>query len=259
MKLVQKIILVAMIAGCATSPTGRKQLMLIDEGQMASLGNQSFEQMKQKIPIEKSPKVNQYVECVVNHLLRAKGEDPSQWEVKVFKDDSANAFALPGNNIGVHTGILKLATDQSELAAVIGHEIAHVEVGHGNERVSQTLLVQGGLTVTQLVLQGKNNPNAGLIMAGLGLGAQVGVLLPFSRKHETEADILGQQYMAKAGFDPQGAVSLWQKMAKASKGSPPEFLSTHPNPSSRIDELQSNMKKMNKIYQKVENKPQCKS
>src|SRR5690606_40406772 len=132
-------------------------------------------------------------------LLVALNKNPKDWTVNVFQDDSANAFALPGNNIGVHTGMLKLATDQSELAAVMGHEIAHVEANHGNERVSQNMVVQGGLAVATVALasQEKKTQNQ-LILAGLGVGAQFGIMLPFSRHHEKEADLMGLEYMAKA-------------------------------------------------------------
>jgi len=154
--------------------------------------------------------------------------------------------------------MLKLATDQSELAAVMGHEIAHVEANHGNERVSQNMVVQGGLAVATVALasQEKKTQNQ-LILAGLGVGAQFGIMLPFSRHHEKEADLMGLEYMAKAGFNPDGAVSLWTKMAGQGK-SPAEFMSTHPNPDNRIKYLADAKKKVIHFYESAKTKPNCK-
>ena len=257
MKFLILFILIFAVFSCATSPTGRKQLKYLPEGQMDSLGEQSFEKMKQKMAIDRSVGNNRYVNCVVKELLNANGFNASEWEVVVFKEKSANAFALPGKKIGVHSGILEIANEQSQLAAVLGHEIAHVVAEHGNERMSQALGVNVLLVAAQLFLEGKENPNSGLIMAALGIGAQVGVLMAYSRKHETESDIMGQQYMAKAGFNPQGAIDLWKKMAKNSQGAPPEFLSTHPSHDSRIKELSKGLSKYQKTYQKVVDKPSC--
>ena len=245
------------IYSCSTSPTGRKQLKYLPEGQLNSIGDNSFEQMKQKTPVDQSERNNRYVKCVVDHILDSNGFDANEWETVVFKDDTANAFALPGNNIGVHSGIIKIADEQSELAAVIGHEIAHVIAEHGNERMSQALGVQLLLIGAQVAMEKKQTENSNLIMAARGLGTQVGILMAYSRKHETEADILGQKYMAKAGFNPEGAVSLWRKMAKQSNGAPPEFLSTHPSHDSRIKELSKNAQKVMSYYKDVANKPNC--
>lgn len=241
---------------CSVTPTGRSQLKLMPDSQMTKMGDASYEELKKKVPESKEPKQISYVKCVTNALLNAMGERPSEWEIRIFKDESANAFALPGKHIGVHTGMLKIATDQAELAAVIGHEIAHVKAEHGNERVSQNLIVQGGLAAGAIALNNSDNKNASLILAGLGVGAQFGILLPFSRKHESEADILGMKYMASAGFNPKGAVALWEKMSKQGN-SPAEWLSTHPNPKSRIAYLEKEAKKYQSAYQNVALKPAC--
>jgi predicted Zn-dependent protease len=245
------------LCACATTTTGRNQLRLMPESQMASLGNQSYEQMRKTKKVSTNARYVNYVNCVTEAVLKGNGRNAKEWKVTVFEDESANAFALPGNNIGVHTGILKLASDQAELAAVIGHEIAHVDLHHGNERVSQNLLIQGGLVAGQLVLsQGENKNRDQLILASLGLGAQFGILLPFSRSHETEADLLGMQYMAKAGFNPEMASSLWVKMNKGGSNVP-EFMSTHPSSQSRIDYLKKEAVKYQATYQAVTIKPQC--
>jgi predicted Zn-dependent protease len=175
---------------------------------------------------------------VANAITNALPEKRA-WEVVVFRDDSANAFALPGGKIGVHTGLLKVAQNQDQLAAVIGHEIAHVLAEHGKERVSEQLVAQGGMSLLSAVIGNPEDPRHGLLMGALGLGAQFGVLLPHSRAQESEADIVGLDYMAKAGFDPRQSVNLWQNMAAAGGGQQPEFMSTHPSHGTRIQNLQA--------------------
>ncbi|MBC85819.1 MAG: peptidase [Bdellovibrionaceae bacterium] len=246
-----------LILACTTSPTGRNQLLLMGNRQMSDMGDQSFEQMQKEVPISRNSKDNRYVRCITDRLLSAIGENPRSWKVRIFQDKSLNAFALPGKNIGVHTGMLNFAQSQHQLAAVIGHEIGHVLANHGNERVSQALVTQLGLQATEVALGSERSEKNNLILAGLGLGAQFGVLLPFSRKHESEADLLGLEYMSKAGFNPRGAVELWQNMASNSKGSPPEILSTHPANSTRIRNLSRHLSKYTPIYQATPNKPQC--
>jgi predicted Zn-dependent protease len=214
-------------------------LLLMPKGQMDTMGAQSFAQLKSQTRTVRSGAEYNWVVCTTNEILVAIGESPSLWEVQLFADNSPNAFALPGNKMGVHTGMTKLAGDTSELAAVIGHEIAHVKAEHGNERVSQNMVVQGGMAIAAVTL-GQSEQTNQLIMAGLGLG----VLMPFSRAHEKEADLLGLEYLVKAGYDPNGSVRLWQKMASLG-GAPPEFMSTHPAASSRAGYLADRIKKMN--------------
>lgn len=241
--------LLALLAvGCATSPLGRKQLILLPDGQMDSLGAQSFTELKQSQTVSRDPSINAYVQCVSQPLLQVSGSKlpPERWEIVVFKDDSANAFALPGGKIGVHTGLLKVAVTPGQLAAVIGHEIGHVLARHGNERVSESLLAQGGLAMLGEVMKSRSGRQE--IFALLGLGVQVGVLLPHSRTQESESDRIGVEMMARAGFDPIEAIELWKNMAKASNGGPPEFLSTHPSHSSRIDELRQEQARVRPLY-----------
>jgi predicted Zn-dependent protease len=227
----------ALLAACATSPTGRSQLMLMPESQMNQMGLQAFTNIKGKTPVESNPVTNRYVQCVADAITRMVG---GQWEVVVFQDDSANAFALPGGKIGVNTGLLKVAANQHQLATVIGHEVAHVQAHHSNERVSQQFAVEQGLGLVNAVA----NPQTGTgktLMGLLGVGAQVGVLMPYTRLQESEADILGLDIMARAGFDPRESTRLWINMGKANKGQPPEFLSTHPSHSTRISDLENHM------------------
>lgn len=240
------------LLSCATSPEGRNQLKLIPDAQMDAMGVQSFEQIKQSTSISKDPKVQQYVLCVADTIIPQvkQNPDPDQWEVVVFEDDQANAFALPGNKIGVYTGLLKYAKNQDQLAAVMGHEVAHVIAKHGNERVSSQMATQAGMSIATVMLGGTQDENSALILAGLGLGVQYGIILPFSRSHESEADLIGLDLMAKAGFDPAESVTLWQNMSQAG-ASPPEFMSTHPSSETRIKQLQQRIPDASIEFQKV--------
>ncbi|MGM0481242.1 MAG: M48 family metallopeptidase [Pseudomonadota bacterium] len=232
-----------MLASCSQSPTGRSQLMLMSPQQLDKMGEQSYQQMQQELDINTDESTNAYVQCVTNALIDTLPEPyrSAEWEITVFANDAANAFALPGNNIGVYDGLLKVAENQHQLAAVIAHEIAHVIAQHSNERVSSNMMVGLGMQMGAIVAETQlDDSSAALAMAALGIGAQVGVLLPYSRTHESEADRLGLRYMAAAGFKPAEAAQLWRNMAANADGEkPPEFLSTHPHPSTRIEAINS--------------------
>lgn len=249
--------LLGFLMACQTSPTGRKQLALVPESQVNEMGVQAFEELKQKQTIETDPKINSYVRCVADSITSTL-DGGQKWEVVVFKEDSPNAFALPGGKIGVHTGILSTAKTPDQLAAVLGHEVGHVLAKHSQERVSETLAAQGGLTLLSVILGNKNDSRRNLLMAALGVGAQFGVLLPHGRRQEIEADVLGLGYMAQAGFAPEESVTLWKNMEKESKGQPPEFLSTHPSHGTRIETLQSNMQPARQKYENSSKRPNCK-
>lgn len=240
------------LTSCATSPEGRTQLKLIPDEQMDAMGVQSFEQLKQQTPLTKNKNIEQYVLCIANKIIPhvKQNPNPALWEVKVFEDDQANAFALPGYKIGVYTGLLDYAKNQDQLAAVMGHEVAHVIAKHSNERVSSQLATDTGLNIASAILGGTQGENNALILAGLGLGVQYGITLPFSRKHESEADLIGLELMAKAGFNPEESVTLWQNMSQAG-AAPPEFMSTHPSGDTRINQLKERIPKVIPAYQKA--------
>lgn len=224
---------------------------------MVEMGTQAFQEIKSKTPVDSTPATNTYVKCVANAITNEV--DPNQkWEVVVFEDDSANAFALPGGKIGVHTGLLKVATAQEQLAAVLGHEVGHVIAQHGNERASEQLAVQGGLEIASTIFKNKQSQGYQLAMGALGVGAQFGILLPHSRTQESEADAIGLDLMAKAGFDPNGAVALWKNMESAGGGQPPEFMSTHPSHGTRIAGLEAKMPEAVSIFQGTTKRPACK-
>lgn len=253
-------ILLLLAAACATTATGRKQLTLMPQDQLQEMGAEAFTQVKHEQRVDDNPRTHAYVRCIAQAIIQAMPEGREQdWEVVVFEDDTANAFALPGGKIGVHTGMFEIAETADQLAAVIAHEIAHVTQHHSNERVSQAFVAEGGLAVASAAL-GSDGPSRDLALAALGLGAQIGVLMPFSRAQESEADVVGMHYMAGAGFDPEAAVQLWVNMAKADDGAPPEFLSTHPSHGSRIDELTENLDDARVAYheaQRAGNQPNC--
>jgi predicted Zn-dependent protease len=253
-----RVLIAAALVSCSSSPLGRKQLTLLPDGQLSQMGVATFDEMKQKTPIEKSMAINNYVNCVASPLISAAAGQmgdlvpEGKWELVVFKDESANAFALPGGKIGVHTGLLKVAKTDAQLAAVIGHEIGHVIAKHSNERVSENLAAQGGLAAVGALTQ-----NSPLLGALLGAGAQFGYLLPHSRTQESEADIIGLDLMARAGFDPHQSVELWKNMEAAGGGGTPEFMSTHPSGSTRISNLGSRIPENMPKYQAASPKPRC--
>ncbi|MBK7352470.1 MAG: M48 family metallopeptidase [Nitrosomonas sp.] len=251
------LLCILLLSACATSPTGRTQLAFMPDAEIDSMGLQAFENLKKEKPIEQSGKKVQFVNCVAQAVTREVG---GEWEVVVFDDASLNAFALPGRKIGVHTGLIQLVDNQDQLAAVIGHEIGHVLARHSNERMSQQVSTNLGLSIVQAVAA-PTTPLGQAAVSALGVGAQYGVIMPFSRLHESEADIIGIDLMAKAGFNPVESINLWKKMSQASHGNqPPEFLSTHPSHDTRIEDLQARLAIAQPLYQQAVaagKKPKC--
>lgn len=244
------ILLATVLAGCAVSPTGRQQLMLMGPGQLDGMGTQAFAQMQAEKPLIREAGLNRYVRCVAD-ALTAGLNSPYRWEVAVFRDDSVNAFALPGGKIGVNTGLLRVATNQDQLAAVIGHEIGHVLASHANERMSQQLALEGGLALLGSAAGSPDSAGTRQVMQALGLGAQLGILMPYSRLHESEADRIGLDLMARAGFDPRESLALWRNMAREGGAAPPEFLSTHPSSATRLRDLQDHLDRALLVYEQV--------
>ncbi|MGB1261591.1 MAG: M48 family metallopeptidase [Cognaticolwellia sp.] len=249
---------VIVLAGCTKSSTGRSQLMMMSDSELNKMGAASFEEMKSKEKISQSPAINRYVQCVVDAITVnvPKSAHDGAWEVVVFDSEQANAFALPGGKIGVYTGILKVAENQDQLGAIIGHEVGHVLERHSNERLSSSQASQMGLSLMNVLLESQNIESRNTIMAGLGLGVQYGVLMPYGRSHESEADIVGQDLMAKSGFDPKASIKLWQNMAKLSKAAQPEFMSTHPSNATRIKQLTAHLPTSTPFFKKAST-PHC--
>ncbi|MDO8908416.1 MAG: M48 family metallopeptidase [Pseudohongiella sp.] len=240
-----------LVSACATSPTGRSQILLVSDAQVAAMGEEAFAQLKQENTVSRDQSLTRYVNCVSSAILAGAGGGQN-WEVVLFDDASVNAFALPGGKIGIFTGLLNVAENQHQLATVVGHEIAHVTARHSAARVSNQLATQMGVSVLA--------QTTGMDPALISMGADLLLNLPYSRADETESDLLGLDYMAQAGFDPRQSVALWQNMERASGGGPPQFLSTHPAPQARIRDLERRMPAVIAMYDAAQaqgRRPEC--
>ena len=223
---------------CSSVPgTGRSQLRLISVEQEQKMGLDAWQEILKDAPVETGTPDAQLVERVGRRIAAVSGVS-YPWEFKLIRDDATvNAFCLPGGKVAVYSGLLPVTQSEAGLAAVIGHEVAHATSHHGAERVSQELIAQGAMVVAGYGLEGQDPIVREAVMKGLGVGAQVGALLPYSRLHEHEADEVGLRYMIRAGYDPYEAVQLWHRMEKVGGERPPEFLSTHPEPAARAERL----------------------
>lgn len=246
----------ALVAGCATttSPTGRTQRVgAVSQEQLNQLGAQAFAQAKQSMPQSTNAQQTRYVRCVVDAVVRElPANAQGGWEFALFSDNSPNAFALPGGKVGVNTGIFTVAKNQDQLAAVIAHEIGHVVSNHHDERITRQVGTQTALGVVGALLGSRYGQGAANTVSQVGGAAAQGlILLPNNRTQESEADVVGQQLMARAGFDPRQAVNLWQNMIAASSSRAPEFLSTHPDPRARLSELDARAGSLVPVYQQA--------
>ena len=244
------LVILIVFAACSKNVfTGRKSLNLIPT---ATMNQMSFSEYKTFISQNKTVSGGKDVDLVrrvgndlrlaVQVYYKSKGLEKElkdfAWEFNVVDDpNTVNAFCMPGGKVVVYTGILKVTQNEDALAVVMGHEIAHALAKHGNERMSQGLVAQLGLTSLDLALSQKPSETRALLMTAAGAGAQVGVLLPFSRKHESEADEIGLYLMTMAGYNPRAAAPIWDRMNKSGGSRPPEFLSTHPDPAKRSERL----------------------
>ncbi|SMO36148.1 Peptidase family M48 [Saccharicrinis carchari] len=256
------VILAAVAVACSTVPiTGRSQLNLFPESQMAEMGLTNYSQFLKEAKLSTSQEQSAMVKRV-GHKIAAAVEDYMNnnglsshvanfnWEFNLVEDDTPNAWCMPGGKVVFYTGILPFTKDENGLAVVMGHEIAHAVARHGNERMSQQMGMQAVATGLQVALQEKPEETQQIYMAAFGLGAQFGVALPYSRKHETEADKMGLVFMAMAGYDPAHAVSFWSRMAESGGQKPPEFMSTHPADDTRIKDIKAYLPQAYKYMKK---------
>ncbi len=232
---------VLLLAACETVPyTGRSQLNLLPEGSELQMGRQAYAEVLRQSAINRDPVANGQLEGVGRRIAAATGRTDFQWRFTLIESQEATAFCLPGGQVAVYTGILPITRDDAGLAVVLGHEISHAIAHHGAERLSQSLLIQTGLAATQIALANRDPATMRQVTSLLGAGAAVGVMLPWSRAQESEADHLGLIFMAKAGYDPHAAVAFWQRMTQAAKGRrPPEFLSDHPSDETRVRQIEA--------------------
>lgn len=223
------------LVGCGGGATGLG-LNLVSQEQLADLGRQDWQRLVSTTRPSGNPSYQRRAEEVSTRLLRAAGLESGQWEIRVFEGDDANAFALPGQKIGVYEGLFRYARTDAQLAAVIGHEIAHNLEAHAAERVSTQMASEAGAGIVGAALGAGGVPGGERIAAALGTGARYGLILPYSRNQELEADRVGLMMMARAGYDPREAVELWSNMRQAGSRQP-VFLSTHPGIDDRIGQL----------------------
>ncbi len=237
--------MLVLLNACATvSETGRSQLLLVSKDQEVQLGLTEFEKLKQATPRARDARANAMLQRVGQRIAAVAEMPEAKWEFVLFEDPQPNAFCLPGGKVGVYTGILPITKDETGLATVVGHEVAHAVARHGGERMSQALLSQLGGQLLGSALQNSPDQTRNLWQGVYGLTSQVGWVLPHSRKQELEADHIGLKYMARAGYDPRLAVDFWKRFqaySQARGGQGWEFLSTHPMDETRIAELEKLM------------------
>ena len=239
------LFLILGVVGCGVA-------MMSDE-RLARQSNAQFSQMKKKDPVSKNQGYQRMVEKIGKRITSvAKVDVPgTEWEFVVFDKSEPNAFAMPGGKVGVNVGLIELANgDEDEIAAVIGHEVAHVAKRHSNKRMSQGVGVAIGGIILDTAMRNKSTGDRALARGAYGVGATVGAVLPFSRTQEREADDLGLIYSAKAGYDPRASIRFWQKMKSRTRKRLPQFLSTHPDPGKRIEYLQSKMPFAMSLYRR---------
>ena len=236
--------------------TGRKSHVGLSTEQESALGLQSYEQvLSQAQTVDSGPEF-EMVKRVAGRLAAATGPAGSgfDWRESLIREDKANAFCLPGGKIVVYTGILPMAENDAALATVLGHEMAHATSRHGAQRVLQQNLAQTALTGVAVSLSDMDYNKQRAVMGALGAGTQFGVLMPFGRQHESEADHIGLIYMARAGYDPQESIRFWERMERSGGAQPPEFLSSHPSHGHRIQQLQAWMPQALEEYHKAVNR-----
>lgn len=227
-------ILLLLLAGCDWLP-----FRLVPDAAVEEMGVKSWEGLRAETPASARPELQAALDEVATELLVAAGEEPGNWEAVVFASPDINAFALPGNKIGVFEGMFGVVGNRDQLAAVVGHEIGHLQAQHGAERVNAQAVRDLGLRLVALILQFAEVEYSAEVAAALGLGVEYGLVRPYSRGHELEADRLGLELMAAAGYDPAEAVELWRRMDAATGGGLPGFLATHPAPATRIEEIEA--------------------
>jgi len=251
-----------LLTSCGSVPiTGRKQLQLVSDSEVLSSSlTQYSSYMKSATKSTNTTKsaqvtrVGKKIAAATEAYLRANGLESEvsnfSWEFNLVKDDQLNAFCMPGGKIVVYEGIMKLMSSDDELAVVLGHEVAHAVAKHSNERMSQQILAQYGSAVLSGALSGQSAAVQSVASQVYGLGAQYGMTLPFSRKHESEADYMGLILMTMAGYNPDVAVTFWQKMSAGSTTTTPEFMSTHPSDARRIADIQKHLPEVKAKYGK---------
>ncbi|MDR0845174.1 MAG: M48 family metallopeptidase [Tannerella sp.] len=252
-KITGFLVALCLLSACGSVPlTGRRQMLLVSDSEVVSASMAQYSEFIKTAPLSKDKtkaatvvRVGKNIAAATEEYLRQNGLESEianlKWEFNLVKDDQVNAFCMPGGKIVVYEGLFQLIASDDELAVVLGHEVAHAVAKHSNERMSQELVAQYGAAILSEALSRKSAAIQTVGNTVFGLGAQYGVMLPYSRKHEYEADHMGLILMTMAGYNPETAVGFWQKMSAGSAGNPPEVLSTHPSDSHRISEIQKKL------------------
>ncbi len=253
--------LLVFLFSCSTVPvTGRQSLNIVPDSELATLSLKEYNDVLKQSKLSKDPAKTEMIRRVGERIARATEDffrengmaqeiNNYKWEFNLIEDDkTANAWCMPGGKVAFYTGILPFTRDDTGVAVVMGHEIAHAIAKHGNERMSQGLLAQFGAVGLSAALSKNPGATSDILMAAYGLGTNVGILLPYSRLHESEADRIGLVLMAKAGYDPRQAIAFWERMNKSGGARSPEFLSTHPAPETRINDIKAGINEAMKYY-----------
>lgn len=240
----------ALFTGCQTTPiTGRRQLMLLPESQELSLGEESYREVTEQEPPSQNRRFVDMVQRVGDRIARESDRSDFDWEFRVIASPTQNAFCLPGGKVAVYEGILPVCENEAGLAVVMSHEVAHALARHGGERMSQSMAVDNTKRMVNQVFGKQDETKKELLMQAYGVATKYGVILPYSRKQESEADHIGLMLMAKAGYDPHEAPRFWNRFGQAGDGSkPPEFLSTHPSDARRSDDLRELLPEADGLY-----------
>lgn len=244
------LLLILVVVACAKAPiTNRTQIILLPRSFEMELGASAYLNILETEKISRNAHYNRVVRRVGRRIAAVSHTPDLKWQYTVFDNDQVNAFALPGGKIGVYTGMMPVAKTEAGLATVMAHEVAHATARHGGERMTLGILLEMGSAALASAMRKKDEKTTGRVLAAYGIGSALGVALPFSRKQESEADRIGLIYMAKAGYDPREAVPFWERMGAAGRGSPPEFLSTHPGYRTRIRNLRKWMPEALEYYE----------
>ena len=252
-KIASLFVALLLLAGCSSVPlTGRKQVLLVSDQEVLSSSLTQYNDYIKTAKKSTNANKSAMVPRVGKRIAAATADEVKNfsWEFNLVNDPQVNAFCMPGGKIVVYEGLLPLVSSDDELAVVIGHEVAHAVAKHSNERMSQQLMAQYGAAILGAAVSNKSAAVQQAANTVYGVGAQYGVMLPFSRKHESEADYMGLVFMTMAGYNPDVAVNFWQKMSAGKSGSTPEFMSTHPSDATRIAEIQKVLPAIKTKYKK---------
>ncbi len=261
MLLAGLLLLAVVLAACATVPiTGRRQLSLIPDSQMNAMSFSQYDQVLKESTLSKDAaateqvrRVGRRIQGAVEKYFQQQGQSQLlqdyAWDFNLIESKEINAWCMPGGKVAFYTGILPVCKDDAGIAVVMGHEVAHAIARHGGERMSQELAVQLGGVALSEAMKSKPEQTRNLWLTAFGAGTQVGLLLPFSRQHESEADRMGLIFMAMAGYDPHEAPKFWERMSAGSGSAPPQWLSTHPSDETRIRQLNEHLPEALQYYQ----------